>query len=37
MNFWEFANNSPILTFFLVLIIGDTIAKVAGALFGRKK
>lgn len=36
MNFYEFAGNHPILTFFLALILGDVIIKTFRAIFGRK-
>ena len=35
-SFYEFASNSPWLTFFLAAIIGDVIIKTARAIFGRK-
>ena len=36
MSFYEFASNSPFLTFFLAMILGDVIIKVTRAIFGHK-
>lgn len=33
-DFYQFASNSPFLTFFLFMIIGETIIKTANAIFG---
>jgi len=34
-SFYKFASDSPILTFFLFLIVGEVIIKVARAIAGR--
>jgi hypothetical protein len=36
MDFYTFASNSPWLTFFLFLIIGDIIIKCCRAIFSKK-
>lgn len=36
MTFYEFASNSPWLTFFLAMIAGDVLIKVIRAIFGRR-
>lgn len=35
-DFYDFASNSPILTFFLFMIIGECIYKSFQAIFGKK-
>lgn len=32
MNIWEFMSEHPILTFFLVLMITDTISRIATSI-----
>lgn len=34
MNFYEFASNSPFLTFFLAMILGDVAIKVVASICG---
>jgi hypothetical protein len=36
MNFWEFATNSPFLTFFLALLLCEAVCQIAKS-FGRRR
>lgn len=37
MNFWEFASGSPFLTFFLSVILMNTLVGIMESIFRKKK